>query len=91
MVYPENVTVLMRTELQGKPAFKTIDTTAKFKSLGDQVQIDLNLMNRDLLNRHFVIDETSLVYHGEETYQCLSEAIKIGRPHHLVIFAKLLG
>ena len=91
MVKSEIIAVLMRTKLHIKPVLKTIDTSAKFKNLGDQVKIDLNLNNRKLLKRRLVINENHLVYHGKKTYPCLNEAVKICRPHHPNHLYKLLS
>ena len=80
MLFPEHVTLLMKTTLQGKPAIKTIDTEAKITTIGEEVQFDLNLTNRDLLHRSFVVDDTTRIRHDSGTYQCTGPAFKIGRP-----------
>ncbi|MGO4962723.1 hypothetical protein ACTQ4Z_02795 [Anaerovoracaceae bacterium Sow4_D4] len=91
MLFPEHVTLLMKTTLQGKPAIKTIDTEAKITTIGEEVQFDLNLTNRDLLHRSFVVDDTTRIRHDSGTYQCTGPAFKIGRPHHIVVYTNFLG
>lgn len=91
MVYPENVTIHMRTILFGKPGIKTLEVNAKLTSLGETVQFDFDLMNEDLRHKKFIIDENCLIFHGERVYQCTEKSFTKGRPHHVVAFAKPLN
>lgn len=91
MVYPEHVTLLMQTTLQGKPGIKTLEADAKISTFADITQFDLDLTNRDLLHRHFVVDESTLISHENGMYQSNGPALKMGRPHHIVLYTKFLG
>lgn len=87
MVYPEHVTLEMKTTLYGKPGIKTIDTTAKITNLGEVLQFDFALTNEDLRHRKFIIDEDCVIFHGDQAYRCTDKSFTKGRPHHVVAFA----
>ena len=91
MLFPEHVTLLMKTTLQGKPGFRTLEADARIKTIGEEIQFDLNLTNRDLTQHNFIIDENCRISHDSGTYQYTGPAFKIGRPHHLVAFTTFLG
>lgn len=91
MLYNDPVTIEIKTILFGKPGIKTLDTTAKFTALGDIVQFDLNLQNRDLLHRKFVIDSGCIIQHESGAFMCTEHSFTKGRPHHVVVFAKPLS
>ena len=90
MLYDENITIEMKTTLFGKPGIKSLDTEATISPLGDEMQFDLNLKNRDLLHRKFTIDENCIIRHGRDNYRCTGNSFTKGRPHHVVVYAKPL-
>lgn len=91
MLFPEHVTLQMRTTLFGKPGIKTLETEAKLTNLGEVTQFDLNLMNEDLRHKKFKIEEGCIIFHGENAYACTENSFTAGRPHHIVAFAKPLN
>ena len=90
MVCKEVVTLEMKTTLFGKPGIRTMEAGANLSPYGDMVQFDLNLQNKHLSNHHFKLNPDAVIRHETGLYQCVGDSFTKGRPHHVVVFGKLL-
>lgn len=91
MYYQDPVRLEMKTVLHDKPGIRVLETHGKLTPFGDLVRFDLSLQNKDLSNHRFTIKAGCNIFHASGAYECVEDACKVGRPHHLVVHTKLIA